>query len=248
MKFEIGNFGTWNMKTLKTSIVIALLLLFCSRKADAQQKFRAGFTLGLSASDINGAHTIYRNRHFSKAGLIAGFLVNTQVSKKNAFQMELNFIQKGSLQRPDSLGNGYYKIALSYVEVPLLIRRQIYFTKRGAPVNRFDFEFGASVGRLVAYSVTNNANTVFTGNETGKYLNFTDVSLLIGADCNISKNIAFCIRYSNSVIPAVKRNTPNIHFITYTWNRGNNQVLQFSIKFVFKGKTADTTPATGSDQ
>ncbi|MGZ4088275.1 MAG: porin family protein [Bacteroidia bacterium] len=224
-------------------------MLWCGSVAYSQT-FRAGFTAGLSASDINGAHTINRNRHFSKAGLIAGFLVNTQISKKSVFQMELNFIQKGSLQRPDSLGNGYYKIALSYVEVPLLFRRQLYFTKKGVPVNRFDIELGASVGRLVGYSVTNNANTVFTGNETAKYLNFTDVSLLIGFDCNITKTLGFSVRYSNSVIPAIKH-TPNIHFITYTFNRGNNQVLQFSLKYVLKGKATDTTPkvqdASGQD-
>jgi hypothetical protein len=230
---------------MKRSGILLLLFLVVVRTLNAQ-RFKAGINVGLLASDINGADTRDKDNDFSKLGFTAGFLVNTQISKKNKFQLELNFIQKGSQQRPDSMGNGYYKIALSYVEVPLIIRRQIYFTKRQVPVNRIDLEAGVSVGRMVSHYVVNSSNTVFTGYDN--LFNSTDVSLLIGADYNISKHIVFCLRYSNSVIPAIKRNTPNVHFITYTFNRGNNMVLQFTFKFVFGGKVPDTTPQVKDTQ
>lgn len=228
------------MKATATHFRILLAgLLLCSGLSFAQQ-FKAGFTIGLDAAEINGAHTLPSSRKFGKLGVTGGFLVNTKVGKKSILQLEMNFTQKGSQQRGDSLGNGAYSMEFAYIEIPVVYRHQLYFTKRGVPVNRFDLEMGASVGRLIEHHLRNAANTLFSGYD--QYYNYTDVSLLLGVTCNITPRMMFSIRYSNSVIPVIKRNTPYVHFLTYTFNRGNNEVIQFALKFVFKGKAADTTP------
>jgi hypothetical protein len=208
---------------------LVLFQLFLVTKNGVAQKFNAGFTLGLDASTINGANL---NNHFHKVGLIAGAVVNTSLTPNSIFQFELNFIQKGSLQPPDSLGNGYKKIAMAYIEIPIMIRRRLNFTVRKKPVNRFEIEGGASIGKLMTVTSVNSQNAT---TPTDHLFNPIDVSLLAGLNFNISKNVYFNFRYSNSVIPSIKRNTPYVYFLRYTWNRGNNQVLQFSFKFILNG-------------
>jgi hypothetical protein len=226
---------------LKSKYISVLFFLISFEIGMAQnQRFKAGFTAGLVATDVDGADTRDGDNDFSKLGFTAGLLLNTELSKKTALQLELNFIQKGSMQRPDSMNNGYYKIGFSYVEFPVLLKRHITFKVRQKPVTRIDLEAGASVGRMVSYQIINGTNSVLP--PSNNLFNFTDVSLLAGADYNISKSVIFCLRYSNSIIPVIKRNTPNIHFITYTFNKGNNMVLQFSFKFIFKGKTVESIP------
>lgn len=226
-------------------VIIALSLFFVTTRATAQ-KFNVGFTTGLSVSEINGANYISGNVGFHKVGVIAGAIINTSLTPKSLLQFEFNFIQKGSSQPPDSANNGYYKIALSYLEVPVLIRRRINFTMFKKPVSKIDLEGGLSFGRMISRNVTGSTNSSLP---TGDLYNQTDISLLAGVDYNFSKNVYFCLRYSNSVIPAIKRNAPNFNFITYTFNRGNNMVLQFSFKFVFSGvaKSSNTTADQGSN-
>lgn len=217
-----------------------LVLFFGELKA---QRFNAGFSVGLCATHINGADTRDGDNDFHKVGFTAGGLVNTPITKKSTFQFEINFIQKGSTQPPDSNNNGYYKIALAYVEVPLIIKRRINFTIRKKPVSKVDLEAGVSFGRMISRSVVGSTN--YNLPTPDKYFNKNDISLLVGANYNFSKNVYFCLRYSNSVIPAIKRNTPNINFITYTFNRGNNMVIQFCFKFVF-GAAKESTSANAS--
>lgn len=208
------------------------------------QRFRAGFSAGLTVTDIDGADNIDTDDDFSKVGLTVGGLVAAQLNKKNTLQFEINYIQKGSLHPPahDSLNSGYYKIALAYLEVPLLLKRHVFFNMKKGKINKVDIGFGASAGRLIQKTVIGATNNTLTN--TDNLYNYTDVSLLGEIDYNFTPNIYFCLRYSNSIIPAIKKNTPNVHFLTYTFNRGNNMVFQFSFKFIFGAKKPETVPAT----
>lgn len=229
------------MKFIKYILIITLILIAGNTTA---QKFNAGFSGGLVVSDIDGADTRDTDNDFHKLGFTAGGVVNTQLTKRTLFQFEINYIQKGSLQPPDSLNNGYFKIALAYVEIPLLIRRQIYFNWKGKKVNKIDLEAGVSYGKMVQRKVIGNTNYILSN--TAQYYNTNDVSILVGADYNFSKNILFCFRYSNSVIPVIKRNAIRSGFYTYAYNNGNNLAFQFSFKFIFGAKQkTDTPPAEG---
>lgn len=217
--------------------VIILLYFFSSCYC---QKFNAGFSVGLTVSDIDGADTRDPDNDFHKIGFTAGGLVNTQLTKKSIFQFEINYVQKGSLQPPDSLNNGYFKIALGYVEIPLLIKRQIYFNWKQKRINKLDVEFGLSYGRMVYNNVIGGTN--YTLSSASQYFNYNDISALLGLDYNFTKNIYFCFRYSNSLIPAIKKNSSNYGTQSInTINKGNNMVFQFSFKFVLNGKKQEPT-------
>ena len=224
----------------KTQLIFTFFLLVFSKTYS--QKFFGGLSAGLIASDINGANTRDTDNDFHKVGFTVGGLMNTQLTKKSIFQFEINYIQKGSMQPPDSLNNGYFKIALGYIEIPLIIKRQLYFNWKQKKINKVDIEAGISYGRMVNNTVTGGTN--YTLSSASNYFNINDISLLIGLDYNFTKNIYFCFRYSNSVIPAIKKNSANTGIKSInTFNKGNNMVFQFSFKFVFGGKKQETTNA-----
>lgn len=221
-------------------ILIIVGLCFLSIPAFSQS-FKAGFHIGLTVTEINGANVSLNRRGFHKVGVTAGGVANAKVAKKTLVQFEINFTQKGSLQPPDSLNNGYYKIALGYIEIPLLLRQQIYFNYKGKRINKIDFELGASYGKMIQTNVYGNTN--YQLNNAIDYYNTNDVSILAGFDFNFTKNVCFNFRYSNSVIPAIKRNALTPGFVSYTFNRGNNQVFQFGFKFLFGTQPQSKTPA-----
>ncbi len=224
------------MKT-STCIVVLFCLLHTTTinaQSNPPGRFHAGLSLGLIASDIDGADNVDNDNDFNKVGFTAGGIVNTQLNAKNIFQFEINYIQKGSMGLPDSNNNNYYKIALNYIEVPFLIRHRAHIPFLKKLQDNFDVEGGVSIGRLMSNNVKGTANTLL--NNTDVLFNKTDVSIQAGLDYNFSKNIYLCFRYSHSVIPAIKRNQLHLNNVRYTFDKGNNMVFQFSLKFVFGAK------------
>jgi hypothetical protein len=181
---------------------------------------------------------------FNKLGYLLGGIVNTSLGKKDMFQMEINYIKKGTLQKPDSLNNGYYKLALDYVEVPLLLRHHFHFNMGKKSIDRFDWEIGGSVGRMVRHTwIEDGSAAPFDLNK----LNKTDVSVLIGLNYNFSSRSSLSFRYSNSVIPAAKHDAYPGYFFIYSFNTGNNMVFQMSLKFIFGGSARKETDPSRSD-
>lgn len=199
------------------------------------QRFHAGFTAGVTVTDIPGMDARDGDLDFNKLGLVGGGIVSTQLNEQNDLQFEINYIQKGSSQRPDSLNNGQFRLSLDYIEVPLVFRHRMNIALRQRTVKRFGFEAGISIAQLVRFKeVANNyPQTVYAS-----YFNKTEVSLLAGVDCFLTDRLMFSLRYSNSVIPAVKRNGQMPGFYLYTFNQGNNMVFQLAFKFIF-GETGN---------
>ena len=219
------------MKIKIQFIFLAFILSLAFSPARAQT-FRAGFTLGADATDINGMDTRDHDNDFNKLGYTFGGIVNSTLDKKNMFQMEINYIKKGTMQKPDSMNNGYYKLALDYVEIPFLLRHRMHFNLAKKPVDGFDWELGASVGRMVR-STWIRDNYQYDVDLTR--INKTDVSIFIGLNYGFSSHAFLSFRYSNSVIPAVKHDAIPGYLLPYTFNIGNNMVFQMALKFIFGG-------------
>ena len=213
-------------------LISYLLLSYYCLKA---QRFNAGFSFGAVASDIHGMDSRDMDNDFNKLGFTAGGIVNTKMDDKNIFQMEINYIQKGSLQRPDSLNNGYYKFAADYVDAAFLFRHHAKFSIQKTLIDKFDWEAGISIGRLVRNTWVLN-NYPYPIDETK--INKIDISPLIGIDYNISPHVCFCVRYSNSVIPVIKHDVIPVYLYRYYYNIGNNMAAQFVIKIVFGGSAS----------
>ena len=196
------------------------------------QRFHAGFSIGPTATEIGGLKTRNSNSGFHKLGYMFGGIVNTSPNDKNTFQMELNYVQKGSMQPPDSMNQGYYKLAVDYVDMAFLFRHHIHFKIKQKSIDQFDWEAGASLGRMMRHSwVLDNYPAPIDLNS----MNMTDISIFGGIDYNFSPKVCLNIRYSNSVIPVIKHNVIPSYLYTRFFNVGNNMAIQFTLKCVFGG-------------
>jgi len=217
----------------------ALLFFFFVHHANAQ-RFHVGINFGLAVTDIPGTDPRDGDVDFHKFGITAGGFVGTQLnSPKNFLQFEINYTQKGSLQPPDSLNNGFAQLKIDYVDVPILIRHKLSLSvNRGAVGTgdtaakkfRFEFEYGLSIGRVVHF---NDNVSGYTQTFNMSQVNKTDVSLLAGINYHFSEGFYLGFRFSNSVIPAFKKNSTPLFLLPKAFNNGNNIVLQFSFKYIF---------------
>lgn len=225
-------------------ILLAFLFFSATISNLSAQRFRAGISLGPVITDIQGADTRDFDNDFNKLGFAAGGIVNTKLTEQNSFQFEINYVTKGSMQRPDSLNMGYYKLKLNYVEVPFVFRHRMEFTLNKKPRTHLETEIGASIGRMIKYEeIIDNYSQTFGPSNVNK----TDVSILFGLNYDFNEHFYFGVRYANSVIPALKRNSINPLFLRFTFNNGNNMVWQLSFHYVF-GKTKAIPDEGNGDQ
>jgi len=232
---------------MKRAILPLLLLALFIPNAYAQ-RFRVGIRAGAAITDVDGADQIDNDNDFKKFGLAAGGFVSTKIAPRCAIQMEIGYTQKGSQIPPDSTNNNnYYRLVLNYIDASVYFKQQIHINVNKKPNDNIGLEFGASYGTLVAYSFTIKSIDYSTQFPHNNY----DVSLFVGIDYNITQNFYLCLRYANSVTPAIPRdNSAGLYGLNYgTYNRGNNLMFQFTLGYIFgTPKDAGTSaPATSGN-
>ncbi len=179
------------------------------------QDFNGGFLAGVGAAEISGDRLEGPN----KAGVYVGAFVNRYFTNRSSFQMELNYIQKGSRKNPDSLDYSTYLLRLNYME--LMVHYKWDFGQR------FTLEAGPSLGILVKKPPLEDADGQLL---TEPPFKTRDLSLNIGLFIALTERWKFNVRYSNSVL-AVR---PHSNGQTYRWNRGQyNEVLSFTFHYTF---------------
>ena len=216
---------------LKRHLLFVLMGIIVS-PVFSQNRFKVGLLAGAVATDVKGMDLRDADNDFNKLGFTIGGFVQSAFTKTLTGQLEINFIQKGSMQRPDSTNNGYYNLQLNYVEVPLLIKKRIQFAVFKIPTNKFELEAGVSFAKLFYSNYTVDNSTAYLNPAT---INSIDVSLLGGVSYNFTKNFTFNIRYSNSIVAPIKHDAQisNVNFLPYSFNAGNNMVFHFTLKYVF---------------
>ena len=214
---------------MKHFIFLILFITFFLSKAYTQV-FRAGFMIGPTITDIDGADMTDKDDDFHKLGISFGGLVNTKINKNNLIQMELAYIQKGSSQPPNQdNSNNYYTLAIHYVDVTFLIKHNIKLNVNKKDLTRFGIEGGITTGTpvFVNYSVLNYT-------QPKPEINKIDLNILLGLYYNFTSNLFLSLSYSNSIIRAIKHTTDIIVNPAYTFNKGNNLVFQITFGYVFK--------------
>jgi Outer membrane protein beta-barrel domain len=129
---------------MKSVFLVTTFFFFILTMASSSlqaQRFNAGLMLGGVTSQVDG--DTYDGYH--KWGYLGGGYVTLQISPHSSFQMELEYIQKGSKRNDTSVSGGdTYLLRLHYIEIPFLYQ---YTFKR-----RFYFEAGpaadVSIGSL----------------------------------------------------------------------------------------------------
>ena len=135
---------------MKRFIPFFLLIIgFLTLNAQNESLFKGGVRAGCSITQISGDDL----SGFHKLGAYAGLFANVTIDRNQdwKFQMELNFIMKGSktYTPPKSeFPQFIYKLNLYYIEVPLLFKY--------VGLSNLEFEFGPAINILFSYKETEN--------------------------------------------------------------------------------------------
>jgi hypothetical protein len=194
---------------MKFKYLLYLIFFFIITNSLWAQDFNGGILAGLATSEVSGD----RLQGPHKAGFYLGAYVNRYISERSSFQMELDFIQKGSRENPDSSNNYHsYLLRLNYIEMP--VHYKYDFHEKGT------LETGLSLGVLIHdYELADGYEWV-----AGQDFERFDLSFNIGAYYSITERLRINVRYSNSILPI----RPHVGGATWRYNKGQyNEVLSF---------------------
>lgn len=200
--------------------IIFMLSFFFSAVISNAQQFNGGLMAGVAGTQVAG--DTYSGFH--KAGIFAGGFVNLQITEHSAFQMELEFFQKGSRVNPDSSNNyNQYLFRVNYVELPVFY--QFIASKR------FKFEAGPSLGFLISYFEQKDYYEIKDGNRPAA----VTFQINAGMYVNITKQLMFNIRTNNSLLNIRSENATGDVIRIFPGNYGQfNDCLVMSLFYMFK--------------
>jgi len=200
--------------------VVFIVIFMVTAITGSSQNFNGGVMAGVAGTQVAG-DTYYG---FHKAGIFAGGFINLQISEHSAFQMELEYFQKGSRENPDSSNNyNQYLFRVNYIELPILY--QYIFNKR------FRLEAGPSMGFLVGYYEERYNEEIKGGNRPAK----VTFQLNLGLYVNLTDRLMVNIRTNNSMLNIRSDNATGDVLRIFPGNFGQfNDCLVFSVFYQFK--------------
>ena len=214
-----------DMRQTCITFILSLGFLFLTMILPAQ-KFDGGILAGGLISQVDGDHWA----GYTKVGLLAGGFVHLELSPHSSFQLEMEYIQKGSRKASyTEQGSAHsYLLRLHYLEIPLLY--QFTFLKR------FSVEAGPAADILLGY------NEEVDDSEVPNKYPFRRVTLsgIVGVSGFINRHLKATFRFNYSLLslrqpqPAGSRGAPWKKFL-FEWGQFNN-VLSLSISYQFKGR------------
>ena len=164
------------MKAIFTSLCI---LCFAITSA---QNFDAGLIGGFCTSQVSGDNL----SGYNKLGSRFGAYINYPINKKMSYQLEMQFLQKGSKKPYTENSPETYLFELNYIELPATLNYQV---KKGISI-----ESGLGTAFLVGYKEQDEITDINTDKPNTLALDF-----LLGVQYDIKKNLKLNIRYANSI-------------------------------------------------
>ena len=164
------------MKAIFTSLCI---LCFAITSA---QNFDAGLIGGFCTSQVSGDNL----SGYNKLGSRFGAYISYPINKKMCYQLEMQFLQKGSKKPYTENSPETYLFELNYIELPATLNYQV---KKGISI-----ESGLGTAFLVDYKEQDEITDINTDKPNTLALDF-----LLGVQYDIKKNLKLNIRYANSI-------------------------------------------------
>jgi hypothetical protein len=178
-------------------LILLFFIVFSTMSAQAQeQRFKAGFHLGMNASQINGD----QNYGYHKIGINGGLRVATQIKEKMQIITEINYASRGSQASISNNNNngGFFRINMRYIEVPIMFNLMDW---KGENDDHYKIHFnaGLSYGRLISSSAT--GATVLAG-RSDEFLKKNNLSANIGFVYYPRLNLGYHFRYTRDLTPS----------------------------------------------
>ncbi len=183
-------------------IITCLLNGYSQKLSKSEGNIKSGLRLGLVGSQISGDDLA----GYHKLGAYAGLYANIPLSPSHKwhFQMELNFIMKGSssqlVVREDGTLPNYYVLTMLYTETPFLFQYNFGFYKSlKGNIYDFDLEFGPTLNFLFYNKERNQFGDIFRPAE--QQFNIFDIGVIVGLKCTISDKWDASLRWGSSIYP-----------------------------------------------
>ena len=188
------------------------------------QRFNGGIIAGGLISQVDG--DTYDGYH--KFGYLGGAYVSLQVSPHSSFQMEMEYIQKGSRHNADSanFSDQPYLLRLHYLEISVLYQ---YTVGR-----LFSVEAGPAADVLLGYYEEKDG---IPDPPTEPFRTVT-LSGIVGAGVYITNHLKADFRFNYSLISLRNTSAPypaSYRKILFEYGQYNN-VLSLSLSWDFKPK------------
>lgn len=200
-------------KIYKGLICLSCCFLFLKVDNFAQQRFKAGLNIGLTAAQINGDESA----DFNKLGLTAGVRAYTILTEKSDIIIEILFSQRGSRTKVLNNSTAPQKIInLNYIEVPIIYTIKDWY-QEDEDYHKMHFQAGLSYGRLFSNEFKNTALEV-----TAPFLRENDFSWLASITFHTNAHLGFYARYTRSM---------NLLFKNEADNPNANSLLGYFLTF-----------------
>jgi hypothetical protein len=185
------------------------------------QHFNGGILAGGVVSQVDGD----MQGGYKKFGYLGGAYVRLEVSKRSAFQMEMEYIQKGSRKNADSVNPNESVLRLHYLEIPIL-----YQFSAG---KHFAFEAGPAFDVLIGSTRIYNGS-VYEGTDADPLSPLT-INGILGAGFYFGQHLKATARinYSISSIRSGNMYLDGYRYIFWQWGQFNN-VISLSLSWDFK--------------
>ncbi len=209
---------------MKMQRSLLILIFLISAWFAGAQRFNGGVLLGGNVSQVDG--DTWEGYH--KFGFQGGGMVGLRISPHSAFQMEIEYFQKGSRKNGDSTGGNTgssqinsYLLRLHYIEIPVLY--QYIFAKR----------FFAEIG--VAASINIGSTELVNGFPDPKPVPLRAVtpSGILGVGGYITRNFKADFRFNYSLMSIRNGTAAAYRKILFEVGQYNN-VLALTLYWEFK--------------
>jgi hypothetical protein len=174
--------------------LLVLMAMFIMVKANAQ-KVQLGFTGGLTIANYNASTNNIDESSDPKAGFAAGALVRIAVLKHFIIQPEINFVQKGTVDKSNA-GGSIDKITLTtgHIEIPVNI---MYASSKG---------FFVGGGPAVSLAVSGRLKAESGGTKVSEKVHFGsgDNDIMKGFD--FGGNIVGGYKFKNGLLVSINYN------------------------------------------
>lgn len=178
----------WNSAHMRIFALCFLFFIFSTSEGYTQsdKSFKLGLRAGLNASQIWGDG--YAG--FNKIGGYAGLGLQQSFGDSWTWGFDMLYHNKGSVQPPKNAAL-FYKIALHYVEVPIVFNYEV--------ADKFYVEGGAVAGFLFSqrFGISRGSTSPYLNPPFRNY----EIGILIGGGYQYSENIRFTLRSQRSVVP-----------------------------------------------
>lgn len=200
-------------------VYLVLCLAFLPLSGWTQSNFTGGIIAGGSLSQIAGDEAYGYNKPSYLVGVKAGYKFKSRLN----LEVEFLYNTKGSQRGRQFNYLPFWTIEFNYLEIPLLAGYKDWLSDKG--FYHMVFYGGVSYALMLNNKLTNPKYQPLLVND----LNRNEVSFILGATYNITKNLGVTARYNRAITKVWTKDFTDDRFSNYM----KNYQISLAVQYMF---------------